>query len=72
MTPLSVSEYEVCKNSMSKKSDFKNSLGMIFKKIPSGSFKMGNCPNRSDGGSDELLCHSVNIKSFYLAQAEVA
>ena len=64
----SVNEYKEC---MHSKKDFKNTIGITFKDIPSGSFRMGNCSDSSDGSSDEKPCHRVSIDSFYLAETEV-
>lgn len=51
--------------------DFKNSIGMTFKEIPSGSFIMGRDDAFENGGEDELPMHEVTIKSFYMASTEV-
>jgi formylglycine-generating enzyme required for sulfatase activity len=38
--------------------------GMVL--IPGGSFTMGNCMDPSDGQSNELPLHTVNVSAFYM------
>jgi formylglycine-generating enzyme required for sulfatase activity len=50
---------------------FKNSIGMEFVKIPSGSFMMGSPTSEKDRSGDEIQ-HQVTIsKDFYLGKYEV-
>ena len=39
--------------------------------IPAGSFAMGNSTNSTEGGSDELPVHTVNVSTFYMDRYEV-
>jgi formylglycine-generating enzyme len=39
-------------------------FGMVY--IPAGSFTMGNCMSPSEGRSDELPLHTVNVSAFYM------
>ncbi len=51
---------------------FKNSIGMEFVKIPSGSFMMGSPQSEKDRGKDEGLQRRVTINNeFYLGKYEV-
>ena len=55
-----------------KENIFKNSFGMEFVLIPSGSFFMGAADNATDVGNNEKPRHFVNIsRPFYLSKYEV-
>lgn len=62
--------------------DYTNSIGMVFKEIPAGSFMMGtpNCSKYKDDKcedgidrrrSRESPIHRVNVDSFYMGETEV-
>ena len=55
-----------------KKDIFTNSIGMKFRKISAGSFKMGSPSNETGRGSDEGPQRTVKLtKSFYMGIYEV-
>ena len=53
--------------SFAQSEEFSNSIGMKFKLIPAGSFKMGS----ETGNEDERPVHHVKLSSFYMGVYEV-
>jgi formylglycine-generating enzyme required for sulfatase activity len=59
-------------NSSEFESDYTNSIGMKFMKIPAGEFMMGSPLDEEDRGNDEGPVHKVAIREpFYLGKFEV-
>ena len=51
---------------------YRNGIGMSFRKIPSGTFRMGSPSNEEDRENDEDPQHQVTIsRSFYIQTTEV-